>query len=78
MRNVKVLGSGCANCTRLEASVRKVSEETGISAKIEKVTDFAEIMGWGVMATPGLVVDGKVVSAGRIPTAQEIENWLKN
>ena len=77
MHNVKVLGSGCANCKRLEASVRKVSEETGLSAEIEKITDFDEIVQWGILATPGLVVDGKVVAAGRIPSEKEIAGWLK-
>ncbi len=77
MHNVKVLGSGCANCKRLEASVRKVSEEIGLSAEIEKVTDFNEIVEWGILATPGLVVDGKVVAAGRIPSEKEIAGWLK-
>ena len=77
VRNVKVLGSGCANCKRLEASVRKVAEETGLAAEIEKVTDFDRIMEWGILATPGLVVDGKVVATGRIPSDKEIAGWLR-
>lgn len=77
MINVKVLGSGCANCKRLEATVRKVVEARGVQAEIEKVTDYAEIMQWSILATPGLVVNGKVVAAGRIPSETEIANWLK-
>ncbi len=76
MINVKVLGSGCANCKRLEAMVRKVVEVRGLHADIEKVTDYAEIMKWSILSTPGLVVNGKVVSAGRIPTEAEIAGWL--
>jgi small redox-active disulfide protein 2 len=76
MLNVKVLGSGCANCKRLEAAVRKVVETRHIQAEIEKVTDYAEIMKWPIMSTPGLVVNGKLVSAGRIPAEAEIANWL--
>jgi len=77
MINVKVLGSGCANCKRLEATVRKVVEARGVQAEIEKVTDYAEIMHWSILATPGLVINGKVVAAGRIPSETEIANWLK-
>ena len=73
---VKVLGSGCPNCRRLEAAVRKVSAETGVPAEIEKVTDYGRILEWGVMHTPGLVVDGTVVSTGRIPSEHEIAAWL--
>lgn len=76
MINVKVLGSGCANCKRLEASVRKVVETRQLTAEIEKVTDYAEIMKWPILSTPGLVVNGKLVSAGRIPGESEIVNWL--
>jgi small redox-active disulfide protein 2 len=76
MLNVKVLGSGCENCKRLEATVRKVAAVRGLQAEIEKVTDYAEIMKWPILSTPGLVVNGKLVSAGRIPTEPEIAAWL--
>jgi small redox-active disulfide protein 2 len=76
MINVKILGSGCPNCKRLEAVVRKVVETRSLQAEIEKVTDYAEIMKWPILATPGLVVNGKLVSAGRIPGESEIANWL--
>lgn len=76
MVNIKVLGSGCANCKRLEASTRKVIENLAIEAEIEKITDYAEIMKWPIMATPGLVINEKLVSAGRIPSEKEISDWL--
>lgn len=77
MVTIKVLGSGCANCKRLEANVRKVVENNGIDAQIEKVTDYAEIMKYPILATPGLVINEKVVSTGRIPGEAEIAGWLK-
>jgi small redox-active disulfide protein 2 len=76
MITIKVLGSGCANCKRLEASARKVVEALAIEAKVEKVTDYAEIMKYSIMATPGLVINEKVVSSGRIPSEAEITDWL--
>jgi small redox-active disulfide protein 2 len=76
MIHVKVLGSGCANCKRLEATVRKVVESHQLAAEIEKVTDYAEIMKWPILSTPGLVVNDKLVSAGRIPSESEIVHWL--
>jgi small redox-active disulfide protein 2 len=77
MLNVKILGSGCTNCKRLEATTRKVVESLGIEAEIEKVTDYAEIMKYPILSTPGLVVNEKLVSAGRIPTENEIAGWIK-
>lgn len=76
MLHVKVLGSGCADCKRLEENVRKVAAAHGIEIEVEKVTDFAEIMQWKIMQTPGLVVNDKLVSAGRIPNDNEIANLL--
>lgn len=76
MVNIKVLGSGCANCKRLEAVARKVVETLAIDAEIEKVTDYAEIMKWPILSTPGLVINNKLVSAGRIPSEAEITDWL--
>lgn len=77
MKNIKILGSGCANCKRLEATTRKVVNALGIEAEIEKVTDYAEIMKYPILSTPGLVINEKLVSAGRIPTEEQIETWLK-
>ena len=76
MLTIKILGSGCANCKRLEADVRKVAEGLKLETEIIKVTDYAEIMKYPILSTPGLVVDEKVVSAGRIPSEQEIAGWL--
>lgn len=73
---VKVLGPGCANCVKLDKLVHEAAESLGVSADIEKVTDMAAIMSYGVMRTPGLVVDGKVVSYGRVPSLAEIKQWL--
>jgi small redox-active disulfide protein 2 len=77
MVNIKILGSGCANCKRLEQIARKVAEDNSLEAEFEKVTDYPEIMKFGIMSTPGLVVNGKVVSSGRIPSEGEITAWLK-
>ena len=73
---IKVLGSGCANCKKLEENTRKAVEELGIEATIEKVTDFKKIMAYGVMKTPALVVDEKVKIMGRVPSADEIKKYL--
>ena len=73
---IKVLGSGCASCKKLEENTRKAVEELGIEATIEKVTDFKQIMAYGVMKTPALVVDEKVKIMGRVPSAEEIKKYL--
>ncbi len=76
MLNIKILGSGCANCKRLEQMARKAVETLGLEAEFEKVTDFNEIMKWPIISTPGLVINDKVVSSGRIPSDTEITDWL--
>ncbi len=76
MMNVKVLGSGCANCKRLEQTVRRVADARGIPIELEKVTDYAEIMKWNILATPGLVVGDKLVAAGRVLKDDEVARLL--
>ena len=76
MLTVKVLGSGCTNCKRLEERVRKVVGEHGLAAEVEKITDYAQMMRWNLMQTPGLVVNDVLVASGRIPTETEIAGWL--
>lgn len=76
MLSVKVLGPGCANCKRLEQIVRKVAGERALDAQIEKVTDYAEIMRWPILSTPGLVVNETLVASGRIPSEAEVTAWL--
>ena len=77
MLTIKILGGGCANCKRLEAQTRKVVEKLGIDAEFIKVTDHLQIMEYPILSTPGLVVNEKVLSSGRIPSESEIEGWLK-
>ena len=73
---VKVLGSGCANCKKLEAIASKAIAGLGVEAQVIKVTDYNEIMKYPILSTPGLVVNEKLVSAGRIPSEAEIKTWL--
>jgi small redox-active disulfide protein 2 len=73
---IKVLGTGCANCKKLEENTRKAVEELGLDATIEKVTEIKDIMKYGVMKTPALVVDEKVKIMGRVPAPDEIKKYL--
>jgi len=73
---IKVLGSGCPNCKKLEAITRKVVETLSIEAQIEKVTEYDKIMSYDILSTPGLVINEKVVSSGRIPGESEITSWI--
>ncbi|MBK9712658.1 MAG: TM0996/MTH895 family glutaredoxin-like protein [Kouleothrix sp.] len=74
---INVLGPGCANCKRLEQLVRKVVADKRLDAQIEKITDYAAIMRWPILSTPGLVVNDTLVASGRIPSEAEIAAWLK-
>lgn len=76
MLNIKILGSGCANCKRVEQTARQAAANIGVEANFEKVTDFADIMQYPILATPGLVINEKVVCSGRIPSAAEIMTWI--
>ncbi|NTU63059.1 MAG: thioredoxin family protein [Chloroflexi bacterium] len=73
---VKVLGSGCANCKKVEHVARQALEALDVEAAIIKVTDYAKIMHYPIMATPGLVINEKLVCAGRIPSEAEVKMWL--
>jgi small redox-active disulfide protein 2 len=74
--HVKVLGPGCKNCQKLETRTRQALTNLGVDASVEEVTDYAAIAGYGVMKTPGLVVDEKLLVSGRVPTAEEITTLL--
>ncbi len=76
MKKVKVLGSGCANCKSTAALINEVADALKITIDIEKVEDFAQIMAYGVMATPAVVIDEQVVHKGGIPKRDSIEEWL--
>jgi len=73
---VKVLGSGCANCKKVEAVARQAVARLGIEAQVETVTDYAAIMKYPILSRPGLVFNEKVMSAGRIPNEAEVTTWL--
>ena len=73
---LKVLGTGCAKCIALEKAVRETVNKNGIEAVVTKVEDIVEIMGYGIMTTPALVVDGKVLIKGRVPSSNEIKELL--
>lgn len=73
---IKVLGSGCANCRKLEENTRAALADLGLTAEIDHVTDVGQIAGYGVMRTPGLVVDEQVVLSGRVPTAAQVRDLL--
>ena len=75
--DIKILGPGCAKCHQVEKLVTEAVAEAGADAKIAHVTDFKEIAAYGVFTTPSVVVDGKVVSVGKVPRKEEIKGWLK-
>lgn len=73
---IKVIGPGCAKCRETENVVREAVREAGSAASVEKVTDFREIMALGVLSTPAVVVDGKIVCSGRVPSRAEVLGWI--
>jgi small redox-active disulfide protein 2 len=74
--DIKVLGTGCANCKATIALIDQIAKAKGVAVTLEKVEELRDIMGYGVMSTPGVVIDGKVVHAGGIPSRDKIEHWL--
>ncbi len=74
--DIKVLGTGCANCKTTLKLIEEVAAEKGVAAHIEKIEDLQAIMAYGVMSTPGVVIDGKVVHAGGVPGRDSIAGWL--
>ena len=76
MKNIKVLGTGCANCKTTLKLIEEMAKEKGAEIQLEKVEDLQTIMGYGVMSTPGVVLDGKVVHAGGVPSRDKIAGWL--
>ncbi len=78
MKNIKVLGSGCKNCETTSNLIKGAAEQAGVAIELEKVTDIAEIMSHGVMSTPGVVIDGKLVHAGGIPSRDKVNDWLSS
>jgi small redox-active disulfide protein 2 len=77
MLNIKVLGTGCANCKTTQKLIEDVASVKGIAVQVDKVEEIKDIMSYGVMSTPGVVIDGKVVHAGGIPSRDKVEGWLK-
>lgn len=77
MKKIQILGTGCSNCKRLAALAEEVARELGIEYEIEKITDIARIMQFGIMATPGLVVDGTVRVSGHVPSRDEMKKLLQ-
>jgi small redox-active disulfide protein 2 len=78
MLTIKVLGPGCANCQKVEVVTKKAVNEMGMEAEMIKITKYAEIMEYPIISTPGLVINEKLVCAGRIPTQAEVTSWLAN
>lgn len=77
MLTVKILGPGCSNCKKLEAVSREAAASAGLEADFIKVTDMKAIMAYDLLSTPGLVINDKLVSSGRIPTQAEVRQWME-
>jgi small redox-active disulfide protein 2 len=76
MKTIEVLGSGCNNCKRVEANAREAVAMAGVDAEVVHVTDPREIVAHGILSTPGLIIDGRIRSYGRVPSAGDIAVWL--
>ena len=77
MKEVKVLGPGCARCKTTEEMVRVGAAKLGIDVSVEKITDYEAIAKFGIVSTPGIVIDGKVVHAGGLPKTDDLQRWLQ-
>jgi small redox-active disulfide protein 2 len=78
MKNIKVLGTGCANCRNTIRLIEAVALDRGIEIHVDKVEEMPDIMRYGVMSTPGVVIEGQVVHAGGVPSRQKVEGWLQS
>ncbi len=76
MKNIKVLGTGCANCKTTLKLIDEAAKSTGTNVEVEKIEEIGDIMSYGVMSTPGVVINGKVVHAGGVPDRKKIAGWL--
>jgi small redox-active disulfide protein 2 len=76
MKDFKVLGSGCSKCIATARLIEEIAQTKGVGVQVEKVTDLTRILGYGVMSTPGVVIDGKVVHAGGVPARSKVEAWF--
>lgn len=76
MKSVKVLGTGCANCKNTVKLIEDVAKARGVEVRIDKIEELSQIVSYGIMATPGVVVDGKVVHAGGVPVRAKVETWF--
>ena len=77
MKVVKVLGSGCRNCEITAKAIAQAAKEAGVEIELQKVTDMAEIVAYGVLSTPGVVIDGQVVHSGSIPGPDQVRAWVR-
>lgn len=78
MKHVKVLGTGCRNCEITAKVIVQAAAEAGVEIELEKVTDLAQILSFGVMSTPGVVIDGKLVHAGGLPGPDQVRAWMRD
>lgn len=77
MKTIKVLGPGCKRCQTVEEMVKSAAQGLNLDVDVQKITDYAEIAQYGIAATPGLVIDGKVVHAGGLPREDDLQRWLQ-
>ena len=78
MKTIKVLGTGCANCKTTLKLIDEVAKAKGVAVQLEKVENIADILALGVMSTPGVIIDGKVMHAGGVPDRKKVESWLRS